>query len=184
MIEHIGENIKKYRVRRSLSQQDLANEIGIAVQSLSKVERGLTFPSYENLEKIMKVLDVTPNQLFLAQGVSKALNEDIENSLKEHAEALDYMDVSEDSDMKMRMDHFQALFEDKKEKLDDLFDSLLGYGEFNSQGKKAEFENFFERFSIYVLGEVSHFNAMRIKDEKKSIFYSRVRVGKNKGEHE
>ena len=33
------------------------------MQSLSKIERGLNYPSYETLEKIMEVLDVTPNEL-------------------------------------------------------------------------------------------------------------------------
>ena len=43
-----------------MKQQELADKIGINMQSLSKIERGLNYPAYETLEKIMEVLDVTP----------------------------------------------------------------------------------------------------------------------------
>ena len=46
-----------------MKQQELADKIGINMQNLSKIERGLNYPAYETLEKIMEVLDVTPNEL-------------------------------------------------------------------------------------------------------------------------
>ena len=39
-----------------MKQQELADKIGINMQSLSKIERGLNYPAYETLEKIMEVL--------------------------------------------------------------------------------------------------------------------------------
>ena len=33
------------------------------MQSLSKIERGVNYPTFDTLEKIMDVLEVTPNEL-------------------------------------------------------------------------------------------------------------------------
>ena len=46
-----------------MKQQELANKIGINMQSLSKIERGVNYPTFDTLEKIMDVLGVTPNEL-------------------------------------------------------------------------------------------------------------------------
>ena len=62
-INHLGNNIQTIRKFRGMKQQELADKIGINMQSLSKIERGLNYPAYETLEKIMEVLDVTPNEL-------------------------------------------------------------------------------------------------------------------------
>ena len=62
-ISHLGNNIQTIRKFRGMKQQELADKIGINMQSLSKIERGLNYPAYETLEKIMEVLDVTPNEL-------------------------------------------------------------------------------------------------------------------------
>ncbi|MGO1043230.1 helix-turn-helix domain-containing protein [Clostridioides difficile] len=59
----LGENIQKIRKFRSMNQQELADAIGINMQSLSKIERGVNFPTFDTLEKITSVLGVTPNEL-------------------------------------------------------------------------------------------------------------------------
>ena len=62
-ISHLGNNIQTIRKFRGMKQQEIADKTGINMQSLSKIERGLNYPAYETLEKIMEVLDVTPNVL-------------------------------------------------------------------------------------------------------------------------
>ena len=57
----LGENIQIIRKHRKMKQQELADAIGINLQSLSKIERGVNYPTFETLEKIMNVLGVTPN---------------------------------------------------------------------------------------------------------------------------
>lgn len=79
-ISFLGENIQIIRKHRGMKQQELANKIGINMQSLSKIERGLNYPAYETLEKIMEVLDVTPNELlsgewkYVNQSEKKSVN--------------------------------------------------------------------------------------------------------------
>ena len=57
-IRFLGENIQTIRKHRGMKQQELADKIGINMQSLSKIERGLNYPSFDTLEKIMDVLGV------------------------------------------------------------------------------------------------------------------------------
>ena len=61
--ELLGENIQRVRKFRGMNQQELADAIGINMQSLSKIERGVNFPTFDTLEKIMDVLGVMPNEL-------------------------------------------------------------------------------------------------------------------------
>ena len=59
-ISFLGENIQTIRKHRGMKQQELADKIGINMQSLSKIERGVNYPTFDTLEKIMDVLGVTP----------------------------------------------------------------------------------------------------------------------------
>lgn len=61
--ELLGENIQIIRKLQGMKQQELADSIGINMQSLSKIERGVNYPTFETLEKIISVLGVTPNEL-------------------------------------------------------------------------------------------------------------------------
>ena len=58
-ISFLGENIQTIRKHRGMKQQELADKIGINMQSLSKIERGVNYPTFDTLEKIMDVLGVT-----------------------------------------------------------------------------------------------------------------------------
>ena len=51
--KHLGQNIQTVRKLKGMRQQELADAIGINLQSLSKIERGVNYPTFETLEKIM-----------------------------------------------------------------------------------------------------------------------------------
>ena len=63
----LGENIQKARKLRGINQQELADAIGINMQSLSKIERGVNYPTFETLEKITNILGVTPDELLTGE---------------------------------------------------------------------------------------------------------------------
>lgn len=44
-ISFLGENIQTIRKHRGMKQQELADKIGINMQSLSKIERGVNYPT-------------------------------------------------------------------------------------------------------------------------------------------
>ncbi len=54
----IGEQIKKFRIRKGLTQNDLAKKIGLTEKQISKIETGVHYPMFENFVKIMDVLGV------------------------------------------------------------------------------------------------------------------------------
>ena len=51
--ELLGENIQRVRKFRGMNQQELADAIGINMQSLSKIERGVNFPTFDTLERLL-----------------------------------------------------------------------------------------------------------------------------------
>ena len=60
----IGRQVKYYRKAANLSQEQLAEKIGIATNSLSNIETGNSFMTIYTLEKIINVLKISPKQLF------------------------------------------------------------------------------------------------------------------------
>lgn len=59
-----GKRVKKFRQRAKLSQEELAEKIGIAVTNMGKIERGESFVTANTLEKLACVLGVEVKELF------------------------------------------------------------------------------------------------------------------------
>lgn len=71
----IGENIKKYRKEKGLTQRELADKLNIATNSLSRYEIGERRPPIDMIEKIAEILNITPIQLMYDEEVENALNQ-------------------------------------------------------------------------------------------------------------
>ncbi len=59
-----GKNLQKYRKYRGLTQEQLAELIGVDVTSISSIETGKYFPSADNLCKLTDVLQLQFTDLF------------------------------------------------------------------------------------------------------------------------
>lgn len=59
-----GENVKYYRKKLGLSQEQLAERLEISTNHLSVIETGTKFVTYKLLEKIVCELQVLPATLF------------------------------------------------------------------------------------------------------------------------
>lgn len=71
--EHFGKHLLAIRRDRGLTQEQFAELVGISVDFLSLIERGLNAPSFETLERIADRLDVSVSFLFaFEQDVSNA----------------------------------------------------------------------------------------------------------------
>lgn len=55
----IGDNIRKYRKQKKLTQKELGDIVGISNTYLSDMEIGRTNPSIKTLKKIAKGLEVS-----------------------------------------------------------------------------------------------------------------------------
>ena len=59
-----GKRIKELRERKKLTPERLAEKVGLDLQTISRIETGYYFTSFENLEKLANALDVTMADLF------------------------------------------------------------------------------------------------------------------------
>ena len=67
----IGENIIKYRRLNGMSQKYLAAMVGLTSQGLLKIEKGMVSPRAKTLERIVRTLCITPNQLFGVEEINE-----------------------------------------------------------------------------------------------------------------
>ncbi len=59
----LSENIKKFRTKKSLSQEELALEIHVVRQTISKWEKGLSVPDALQLIELANILEVSVSEL-------------------------------------------------------------------------------------------------------------------------
>ena len=62
--EKFGLRIKAIRLARKMSQEQFAELLGISVDFLSLIERGINAPSFENLDVFSAQLGVPLSELF------------------------------------------------------------------------------------------------------------------------
>ena len=62
--KEIGKNIQKFRKLNKITQEKLAEMVGVEINSISSIETGKYFPSPENLVKIASSLNVSLADLF------------------------------------------------------------------------------------------------------------------------
>lgn len=62
--QELGEKIKRLRKRHGLTQEKLAELIDISPRNYINIELGITFPKPETLEKIIKSLNTSTQELF------------------------------------------------------------------------------------------------------------------------
>jgi transcriptional regulator with XRE-family HTH domain len=60
----LDENVKKYRAKLGLSQEELARKAGVTYSTLTKIEMGVNQnPKVKTLQQIAAALDVTLDDL-------------------------------------------------------------------------------------------------------------------------
>ena len=59
----LGENIARYRNEKGLSQEKVAEYIGVSRQAVTKWESNISRPSSDNLFKLAEILEVSVDNL-------------------------------------------------------------------------------------------------------------------------
>ena len=63
----LGENIRDIRKQKGMTQEELANRIGVVRQTVSKWEKNLSVPDADLLQRIAQVLEVPVSALLGAK---------------------------------------------------------------------------------------------------------------------
>jgi transcriptional regulator with XRE-family HTH domain len=59
----IGENLKRVREDRLMTQQELSNAAGIGLSSVVRIENNRTEPRFSTIKKLAKALKIDPKEL-------------------------------------------------------------------------------------------------------------------------
>ena len=59
----LGQRIQMYREKAGKSQEELAEHVGVSITSISNIERGANYPSFENFIKILNFINASPNMV-------------------------------------------------------------------------------------------------------------------------
>lgn len=88
--KNIGLRIRELRKKQKLSQEQLAEMINVAQNTLSYIENGENFFTSETLEKIIQALEIEPHELFKFghQKTKEELLEEINNLLKKNPDKI------------------------------------------------------------------------------------------------
>ena len=80
----IGERLKKARLAKKLTQEDLAEQVDISVAFLSRVERGSSHINLKRLNHICNLLDVSEGYILngTSSDSSEYLNKEFNELLK------------------------------------------------------------------------------------------------------
>ncbi len=71
----IGTSLKFLRGKRKLTQGELAEKTGMKLGHISKIERDETDPKLSTIQKLIRALECTPNDLMLSGEQSSARNQ-------------------------------------------------------------------------------------------------------------
>ena len=71
---NIGENIKRIRTAKNLSQKEVPINASLDAAQYSRIENGKTDPSVNTLERIAKAMEITLAELFASTDELKKIN--------------------------------------------------------------------------------------------------------------
>lgn len=63
-LEFFGKNLKAVRLRKEVTQKELAFSLGMEISQISRIERGLINTGIANVYRIARFLQVHPKELF------------------------------------------------------------------------------------------------------------------------
>ena len=65
ILTSFGKNLRLTRLAKGFTQEQLANELGIEISQISRIDRGVVNTSFSTLYSISKVLNVDLSEFFV-----------------------------------------------------------------------------------------------------------------------
>ena len=98
MIMKMGDKIKELRIEKGYTQEQLANDLSISFQAVSKWENGITYPDVQMIPKISAYFGITIDELFAIsdethfERIEVMIDEKTNISREEFDYAINYLD--------------------------------------------------------------------------------------------
>lgn len=89
----LGEIFKEYRIKNKLTQEKIAEKLGISVKYISRIENGTGGVKVETLVNYMNILCISPNVLFDRLITNENLKPHIELSKKINGLSMDKINL-------------------------------------------------------------------------------------------
>ncbi|WP_430399921.1 helix-turn-helix domain-containing protein [Flavobacterium sp.] len=64
ILKEFGANLRKLRLKKGFTQESLANELGVEISQISRIERGVINTSVTTMYAISKILEVNTDDFF------------------------------------------------------------------------------------------------------------------------
>ncbi|WP_183775763.1 helix-turn-helix domain-containing protein [Phenylobacterium haematophilum] len=68
----VGRNVRRLRLARKLTQEDLAGEAGLAMRHLGRIERGTSSPTVAILARLADAMGVNPADFLTTEDLPKS----------------------------------------------------------------------------------------------------------------
>ena len=150
---HTGCFIREQRKKLNLSQSKLAEMLGVEPQTVSKWERGLGMPDYENVDRLKEIFGCTLSDILEPSFESPEDEADFE-AVEETQETTNLpvlyriIDDKDDTDESGRKGKRFSIFDFlKKNKMKDILEKAFGYEYANTYNKNFLFKGVFKRRS-------------------------------------
>ena len=82
--EKIGKFISKCRKDKNITQEELAEKLGVTNKTVSRWENGVNMPDYSVLKELCNILDIDVNELLSGEKDNKETIENLDMILKEY----------------------------------------------------------------------------------------------------
>ena len=102
--ERFGAHVRKLRLARALTQEQLAEQADLSVDAIRRIERGAFSPSLDTIRKLCSGLDISLRTLFTG----------VEYQRRDHlAEFFDYLAQRNRREVQLAWRVVRAIFEDR-----------------------------------------------------------------------
>lgn len=90
---NIGENIKSLRKQKDITQEQLAEMLGVSCQSVSRWESGVCYPDMELLPQLAKIFEITVDKILGVDDIAE--NKKVEEYLERFQKAINKGKIDE-----------------------------------------------------------------------------------------
>ena len=84
--QEFGKKIKRMRLNRGLTQEELAEAVDLSQRAMSGIETGENFASAETIDKLVSALDTTLEELFSTNHLK--VQEDLRQEIDEKLDSI------------------------------------------------------------------------------------------------